>query len=1647
MILLRKIGNSRPRKARREDPAAVLSVATGYDPGYLTRQVAPGAEGYYLSAVGAGGGEPPGRWTGRGCAELGLSGLVDADVMTALYRDLRDPRDPAGQAILGKAPRRYKSAEQIAAEMLAAEPDATPERVEQIHAEAARKARNAVMFFDATFSPSKSVSLLHAGFQAAAVEARERGDLDAAAEMEARAEAVWDAVRFGSSVALEYLQDAAGYTRTGYHGAIPTDEAGRPLTDRATGRFEDAHEWIVASFDQHTSRANDPQLHIHNAILNRVKSPDGQYRTIDSRALNKARRAAGELGERAMEAQLTRTLGVQWQTRADGKGREIVGISDEQREAFSSRRVRIRREVAELVEAYKAKHGTEPSRRAVFRMAQFVTLDSREAKSHGPAPSREALLARWEAQATASEVGALSGIPERVCGRVDAARAAEADALADARARDIQRAALAELESERAAWNEFDLVAAIARHIPDEFSTLPAESTRALVQQLAAEALAPGAGLGIHRLDPAPLVPTPGEWMREGGRSVYDAAGRALYATARQLQTEERLTRAAGEAGAPATEAERAAEVLGGSPVVLAALLDGERNNLSAGPEHLARAAEHLVRAGAAAGNNPSAGSEHLDRPAALAGNNTSGWRDGLRDDQAAAVYGVLTSGRRIDVLVGPAGAGKSRAMGTLSDLWGELIGGRVVGLAVSQAAAEVLAGEGCTDTANVARFLTEARAGRALLRAGDLVVIDEASMIASRQLAEIEALASAAGAKLLLTGDPQQLGAVGDGGAMTLIARDHGYYQLTEVQRMNEAWEREASLGLRRGDAAALHAYDARGRLLEGDGEQMTETAYRRWLADYLAGKDTVLLAASNVEARELAERARAELVELGLVEAEGVRVREGLTAGVGDRIMTRQNTRRITDDEGRPVTNRDVLKIDGWVRSADPDHAEPVAAQVRRYLGRDETGAEQWTAPYTVGTRYLATQAELAYASTVHAAQGRTVDTTHSVIRPGVGRNMLYVMMSRGREANYAYTVTDQPSADMDPRHAAAPELAEAQRRAEREAAGVPSAAEAVHAAAGTGRGRFAVLLDALETDEGERAATQVMRDEHLLATHTAHLEVLWTDATRDAARRLVDATLAEVLTPDQLARFTAESDEGPRGTLYRLARAAELAGHDAAELVRSAVAARPLDGEGADRAESIAKVLHYRIKRQLGTDAPAPVPAVSYADRTPQADPAHPAAELLDHARQVAALMDDRRRELGTQVAEQPPAWAVAALGPVPADPIERAEWEHRAGVVASYREAQGFRDEARPIGHCPNTPEARATWNAAYDALGRPEDMRDVYAMNTGELGRIVHNFSRKEAHAPVPVADELRAVSQAEVEARTRMELARRQAAAETDAQRRAELLDQAAQYAGLVEALTSERVTFELLHGERERYVESTAAERERVAIARAIVLEREPDAMLPDCVTPDLAPAVALDAPLRAEQDRQEAEAEREAADVETPERGEADQPQAVAEPPAREADVPEGQFALDLGDVDQARERDEAAELRRRREAAEREEMEAVAAELEAEQQARAEAREREADLAQAELDLGLTVIGEDGHRARGGLLPLTARAIVSAAQAMRKAEQERAREAEDRDEYELDVEMRAAAVRQGPQRRREDEQARSIDLDDDGPERTLV
>ena len=209
-----------------------------------------------------------------------------------LYGQFLDPRDPAGETRLGRAPQRFRSAGEIYAVLAELEPEATAERRDQLMIEAKSQVRSPVQYFDATFSVSKSITLLHASAMANAARAAAGGDLEAAAYWAQAAGAVWACVQAGNRAALEYLQREAGYTRSGYHG--------RQASGLCTGRWEDAHGFVVGSFAQHTSRDGDPQLHIHNLILNRVlRERDGAYRTLDSRALHEHRGAAAAVAGRA----------------------------------------------------------------------------------------------------------------------------------------------------------------------------------------------------------------------------------------------------------------------------------------------------------------------------------------------------------------------------------------------------------------------------------------------------------------------------------------------------------------------------------------------------------------------------------------------------------------------------------------------------------------------------------------------------------------------------------------------------------------------------------------------------------------------------------------------------------------------------------------------------------------------------------------------------------------------------------------------------------------------------------------------------------------------------------------------------------------------------------------------------------------------------------------------------------------------------------------------------------------------------------------------------------------------------------------------------------------------------------------------------
>jgi hypothetical protein len=218
----------------------------------------------------------------------------------------------------------------------------------------------------------------------------------------------------------------------------------------------------------------------------------------------------------------------------------------------------------------------------------------------------------------------------------------------------------------------------------------------------------------------------------------------------------------------------------------------------------------------------------------------------------------------------------------------------------------------------------------------------------------------------------------------------------LADVRRFKAAWEKEASLGVRGGTHAALSTYVAHGRVKDGTRDDMLDTLYDAWRIDTDRGLHSLMLASDTATVNELNARARSARVTSGFVAEKGIAVAGAMTAGVNDLVVTRENDRRLTTDTSW-VKNGDV-----WTVSATHENG---SMTVTRVSGHGSV---------VLPTSYVAKNVELAYASTAHRAQGRTVDTAHAFASPTTTREVLYVSLTRGSESNHLYVDTHY---DPDP------------------------------------------------------------------------------------------------------------------------------------------------------------------------------------------------------------------------------------------------------------------------------------------------------------------------------------------------------------------------------------------------------------------------------------------------------------------------------------------------------------------------------------------------------------------------------------------------------------------------------------------------------
>jgi hypothetical protein len=366
-----------------------------------------------------------------------------------------------------------------------------------------------------------------------------------------------------------------------------------------------------------------------------------------------------------------------------------------------------------------------------------------------------------------------------------------------------------------------------------------------------------------------------------------------------------------------------------------------------------------------------------------------------LSPDQADAVTQLATSGRLLDLLIGPAGAGKTTTLKALIAAWTDG-GGDVVGLAPSAAAAKVLGDECSIPTDNTAKWLVEfeAKRGIGVLHEGQLVLVDEAGMADTLTLQTIVAEAERAGAKVVAVGDHRQLGAVAAGGALRLVHSQGNAAELDQLHRFEHGWEADATRRLREGDATVAATYAERGRIHDGDRESMKDAIFAAWSDDVAAGLTSLMVASSNDDVAELSARARTARIAAGHVDEGGVPLRTGAHASRGDLIVTRRNDRKLAVQHGRD-----------WVKNGDlwtVSKVRPDGSLVVRHHGH--------RAKVTLPASYVAEHVELGYAATVHRSQGSTVDRAHALVVPTDTRESVYVAMTRGRSENHAYVVTEE-------------------------------------------------------------------------------------------------------------------------------------------------------------------------------------------------------------------------------------------------------------------------------------------------------------------------------------------------------------------------------------------------------------------------------------------------------------------------------------------------------------------------------------------------------------------------------------------------------------------------------------------------------------
>jgi conjugative relaxase-like TrwC/TraI family protein len=369
----------------------------------------------------------------------------------------------------------------------------------------------------------------------------------------------------------------------------------------------------------------------------------------------------------------------------------------------------------------------------------------------------------------------------------------------------------------------------------------------------------------------------------------------------------------------------------------------------------------------------------------------------GLDITQAHAASAAAGDGRLV-IIVGPAGAGKTNLLRAAAEDLTQL-GHDVLGLAPSARAARQLEHDTGVRSDTLAKLLHEwSRTDRGPLpeyapAPGATLILDEAGMASTPDLAQLVTLADRQQWRLVLVGDFAQLQAVGRGGLFAELCATGRVHELERIYRFREPWEAAASLQLRHGDPSGFDEYFTHGRVIAGTLQDHLATMTDRWFEVTARGASVALVASSNDHVDQINAAIQHARIERGDLDLERMTPVGGDEhTGVGDIIVTRRNDRHITTDEGQPIRNRERWQV----TDVGTDGALTVSSTNGHGIA-------------VLPAEYVREYVRLGYAATEHGYQGETTTIGVELVTDATRRRGLYVGATRGTDENLILVVTD--------------------------------------------------------------------------------------------------------------------------------------------------------------------------------------------------------------------------------------------------------------------------------------------------------------------------------------------------------------------------------------------------------------------------------------------------------------------------------------------------------------------------------------------------------------------------------------------------------------------------------------------------------------